>query len=167
MHVITNDRDRVSTFLFGTRLTNITRYLRYRDVDVALDKVSAAVKDWAGGTRIGQCLHVFNRDWSRRVLGQGAMVLFISDGLDRDAGEGLAAEMQRLHLSCRRLVWLNPLLRYDAFEPKSIGIRAILPHVDEFRPVHNLDSLRALTEVLERPGPRRMEGMSRWREMVA
>lgn len=167
MHAITNDRDRVFTFLFGTRLTNVTRYLRYRDIDVALDKVSAVVEDWAGGTRIGRCLHEFNHDWSRRVLGQGAMVLFISDGLDRDAGEGLAAEMQRLHLSCRRLVWLNPLLRYDAFEPKSIGIRTILPHVDEFRPVHNLDSLRTLTEVLERPGPRRMEGMSRWREMVA
>ena len=167
MHAITNDRDRVFTFLFGTRLTNITRYLRYRDIDIALDKVAGVVEDWAGGTRIGRCLHAFNRDWSRRVLGQGAMVLFISDGLDRDAGEGLAAEMQRLHLSCRRLVWLNPLLRYDAFEPKSIGIRAILPHVDEFRPVHNLDSLRTLTEVLARPGPRRMEGMSRWREMVA
>ena len=167
MHAITNDRDRVHTSLFGTRLTNITRYLRYRDIDIALDKVSGIVEDWAGGTRIGQCLHDFNRDWSRRVLGQGAVILFISDGLDRDAGEGLGAEMQRLHLSCRRLIWLNPLLRYDAFEPKSIGIRAIMPHVDEFRPVHNLDSLRTLIESLGRPGPRRMEGMSRWREMGA
>ncbi len=167
MHAITNDRDRVHTFLFGTRLTNITRYLRYRDIDIALDKVSRVVEDWAGGTRIGRCLHDFNRDWSRRVLGQGAVVLFISDGLDRDAGEGLGAEMQRLHLSCRRLVWLNPLLRYEAFEPKSIGIRAIMPHVDEFRPVHNLDSLRTLIESLGRPGPRRMEGMKSWREMAA
>ncbi len=167
MHAVTSDRDRVHTFLFGTRLTNITRYLRYRDIDIALDKVSRVVEDWAGGTRIGQCLHDFNRDWSRRVLGQGAVVLFISDGLDRDAGEGLGAEMQRLHLSCRRLIWLNPLLRYQAFEPRSIGIRAIMPHVDEFRPVHNLDSLRTLIESLARPGPRRMDGMRSWREMAA
>ncbi len=167
MHAITNDRDRVHTFLFGTRLTNVTRYLRYRDIDVALDKVSGVVEDWAGGTRIGRCLHDFNRDWSRRVLGQGAIVLFISDGLDRDAGAGLAVEMQRLHLSCRRLVWLNPLLRYEAFEPKSIGIRAIMPHVDEFRPVHNLDSLEALIEALGRPGPRHLDGIARWREKAA
>jgi len=167
MHAITSDRDRVHTFLFGTRLTNITRHLKHRDIDVALDRISRAVEDWAGGTRIGQCLHDFNRDWSRRVLGQGAIVLFISDGLDRDAGAGLAAEMQRLHLSCRRLVWLNPLLRYDAFEPKSIGIRAIMPHVDEFRPVHNLESLRTLVETLGRPGPRRLESISRWRERAA
>ena len=164
MHAITNDRDRVHTFLFGTRLTNITRHLRHRDVDLALDRVAGAVQDWAGGTRIGQCLHDFNRDWSRRVLGQGAVVLFISDGLDRDAGAGLGAEMQRLHMSCRRLVWLNPLLRYDAFEPRSLGVRAIMPHVDDFRPVHNLDSLRTLTEVLGQTGGRRM---AKWREMVA
>jgi len=167
MHAVTSDRDRVHTFLFGTRLTNITRYLRYRDIDIALDRISRAVEDWAGGTRIGRSLHDFNRDWSRRVLGQGAIVLFISDGLDRDAGAGLAAEMQRLHLSCRRLIWLNPLLRYEAFEPKSIGIRTIMPHVDEFRPVHNLDSLRTLIESLGHFGPRRPEGMSRWRERAA
>jgi uncharacterized protein with von Willebrand factor type A (vWA) domain len=167
MHAITNDRDRVHTFLFGTRLTNITRYLRHRDIDLALDRVSGAVQDWAGGTRIGQCLHDFNRDWSRRVLGQGAVVLLISDGLDRDAGAGLGAEMQRLHKSCRRLIWLNPLLRYDAFEPRSLGVRAIMPHVDEFRPVHNLDSLKTLTEVLGQPGGRRMESMAKWREMAA
>lgn len=167
MHAITNDRDRVHTFLFGTRLTNITRHLRHRDVDLALDRVSSAVQDWAGGTRIGQCLHEFNRDWSRRVLGQGAVVLLISDGLDRDAGAGLGAEMQRLHKSCRRLIWLNPLLRYDAFEPRSLGVRAIMPHVDEFRPIHNLDSLKTLTEVLGQPGGRRMERMAKWREMAA
>ncbi len=167
MHAVTNDRDRVHTFLFGTRLTNITRYLRYKDVDVALEKVSKAVEDWSGGTRIGQCLRSFNQDWSRRVLGQGAVILLITDGLDRDAAEGLGAEMERLHKSCRRLIWLNPLLRYEGFEPKSLGIRAILPHVDEFRPVHNLDSLRALTEVLSRPAPRRMESMAHWRENAA
>jgi uncharacterized protein with von Willebrand factor type A (vWA) domain len=167
MHAITSDRDRVHTFLFGTRLTNITRYLRYRDVDLALDRISGAVRDWAGGTRIGQCLREFNHDWSRRVLGQGAVVLLISDGLDRDAGAGLGVEMQRLHKSCRRLIWLNPLLRYDAFEPRSLGVRAIMPHVDEFRPVHNLDSLKTLTEVLGQPTGRRMENMTKWREMAA
>ena len=167
MHAITSDRDRVHTFLFGTRLTNITRHLRHRDVDLALDRVSGAVQDWAGGTRIGQCLHDFNRDWSRRVLGQGAVLLLISDGLDRDAGAGLGAEMQRLHMSCRRLIWLNPLLRYDAFEPRSLGVRAIMPHVDEFRPVHNLDSLKTLTEVLGQPGGRRKESMAKWREIAA
>ena len=152
LHTLTNDRSRVHTFLFGTRLTNVTRYLRHKDVDEALDLASAAVEDWSGGTRIGQCLHGFNRDWSRRVLGQGAVVLLISDGLDRDAGECLAEEVQRLHGSCRRLIWLNPLLRFDGFAPKSLGVRAILPHVDEFRSVHSLNSLRELAEAL---GPTR------------
>ncbi len=148
MHSVTNDRDRVYTFVFGTRLTNITRYLRYRDVDVALDKVAAAVEDWSGGTRIGQSLREFNRLWSRRVLGQGAVVLMITDGLDRDAGTGLAHEMDRLHRSCRQLIWLNPLLRYEGFEPRSLGMKAMLPYVDEFRPVHNLESLETLIGVI-------------------
>ena len=148
MHSITNDRDRVFTFVFGTRLTNITRYLRHRDVDVALDKVAEAVADWSGGTRIGHSIAEFNRLWSRRVLGQGAVVLLITDGLDRDAGTGLAHEMDRLHRSCRRLIWLNPLLRYEGFEPRSLGMKAMLPHVDEFRPVHNLESLEALVDVI-------------------
>lgn len=157
VHALTNDRDRVYTFLFGTRLTNVTHYLRYRDIDLALAKIGEAVPDWAGGTRIGTILESFNREWSRRVLGQGAVVLFISDGLDRDAGAGLAREMERLHKSCRRLIWLNPLLRWDGFEPKSLGVRAILPHVDEFRPVHNLESLNALAEALSGPTIRRPE----------
>ena len=122
MHAVTNDRDRVHTFLFGTRLTNITRYLRHKDIDVALDQVGAAVEDWSGGTpdRPMPAPSSTSR-WSRRVLGQGAIVLFITDGLDREAGAGLAPEMERLHKSCRRLIWLNPLLRYEGFEPKSIG----------------------------------------------
>ena len=148
MHSVTNDRDRVHTVVFGTRLTNITRYLRFRDVDMALDKVAEAVLDWSGGTRIGHAIGEFNRLWSRRVLGQGAVVLLITDGLDRDAGAGLAHEMDRLHRSCRRLIWLNPLLRYEGFEPKSLGMRAMLPHVDEFRPVHNLESLETLIAVI-------------------
>jgi len=160
MHAITNDRDRVSTFVFGTRLTNITRHLRHKDVDVALDKVTGAVVDWSGGTRIGTCLHDFNAKWSRRVLGQGALVLFISDGLDRDNASGLGAEVERLHKSCRRLIWLNPLLRYDGYEPKSLGAQALTPHVDDFRSVHNLESLSDLTQVLSRPMARRRSSYS-------
>jgi uncharacterized protein with von Willebrand factor type A (vWA) domain len=155
MHAITNDRDRVYTFVFGTRLTNITRYLRFRDVDLALEKVGEVVGDWSGGTRIGHAIEEFNRLWSRRVLGQGAIVLLISDGLDRDAGQGLARAMDRLHRSCRRLIWLNPLLRYEGFEPRSLGMKAMLPHVDDFRPVHNLESLETLIEVLSNPPVRR------------
>lgn len=159
MHALTNDRERVSSFLFGTRLTNITRHLRHKDVDVALGKIGTQVEDWSGGTRIGPALAEFNLKWSRRVLGQGAVVLFISDGLDREGGEGLGTEIERLHKSCRRLIWLNPLLRWSGFEPKSAGIRAILPHVDEFRPVHNLDSLADLAQALSRPaGPRGRHG---------
>ena len=144
LHAITNDRDRVHTLLFGTRLTNITRHLRRRDVDVAVARVASAVSDWAGGTRIGACLAEFNRRWSRRLLAQGAIVLLISDGLDSDVGEGLSLEMERLAKSCRRLIWLNPLLRYDKFEARPAGIRAMLPYVDEFLPVHNLESLKQL-----------------------
>ncbi|MCC7048402.1 MAG: VWA domain-containing protein, partial [Alphaproteobacteria bacterium] len=154
------------SFVFGTRLTTLTRDLRLKDVDVALDKVAAHVEDWSGGTRIGRCLEEFNRRWSRRVLGQGAVVLFVSDGLDRDAGaSGLAREIERLHKSCRRLIWLNPLLRYDQFEPKSLGIRAILPHVDEFRPAHNLASLAELVAALSAPAVD--TDMARWREKAA
>ena len=162
MHAITNDRDRVSTFLFGTRLTNVTRHLRNKDIDIALMKCTDSVEDWSGGTRIGDSLKDFNQYWSRRVLGQGAVMLLISDGLDRDAGRGLAAEMERLHKSCRRLIWVNPLLRFEGFEPKSQGIRAILPHVDEFRPVHNLESLTELIEVLNSQLIRRKEGITEW-----
>ncbi len=149
LHAITNDRDRVTSFVFGTRLTNITRYLRHRDVDVAMSGVSEAIADWSGGTRIGNCLAEFNLRWSRRVLGQNAVVLMISDGLDGDIGEGLAKEMERLHKSCRKLIWLNPLLRYQGFEARPAGVRAMLPHVDEFLPVHNVASLLDLTRALE------------------
>jgi uncharacterized protein len=149
LHAITNDRDRVSSFVFGTRLTNISRYLRHRDVDVAMSGVSEAISDWSGGTRIGNCLREFNLRWSRRVLGQNAVVLLISDGLDGDVGEGLAREMERLHKSCRKLIWLNPLLRYQGFEARPAGVRAMLPHVDEFLPVHNVASLLDLARALE------------------
>ncbi len=154
LHAVTNDRDRVHVFLFGTRLTNVTRQLRARDPEVAFQMVSHAVPDWSGGTRIGEALEKFNKLWARRVLGQGAIVLLITDGLDRDGAAGLADNMDRLHRSSRRLIWLNPLLRWAGFEPKSQGIRAMLPHVDEFRPVHNLASLRALIESLSKPAPK-------------
>jgi uncharacterized protein with von Willebrand factor type A (vWA) domain len=156
LHAITNDRHRVHVLLFGTRLTSITRHLKHRDVDVALDRVAAAVPDWAGGTRIGACLAEFNRLWSRRLLGQNAVVLLISDGLDADAGEGLAFQAERLAKSCRRVVWLNPLLRYSGFEARPAGIRALLPYVDDFRPVHSLASLEALGAALaDTSSPRR------------
>ena len=144
LHALVEKRRRVHTFVFGTRLTNLTRQMRHRDPDEALADASTAVRDWAGGTRIGDTLHEFNRLWSRRVLGQGAVVLLITDGLERDDVHGLSEEMERLHKSCRRLIWLNPLLRFDGFEPKARGVRAMLPHVDEFRPVHNLNALSDL-----------------------
>ncbi|MDP3419214.1 VWA domain-containing protein [Falsiroseomonas sp.] len=156
LHAVANDRDRVHTFLFGTRLTNVTRPLRHRDAEVAFEAVAHAVPDWSGGTRIGDSLDLFNRLWSRRVLGQGAVVLLITDGLDREGARGLSEATDRLQKSCRRLIWLNPLLRYSGFQPKSQGIRAMLPHVDEFRPVHNLASLRDLVSVLSDPRAGRM-----------
>ena len=162
LHALTNDRDRVHTFVFGTRLTNVTRQLRHRDVDVAMTRVADAIKDWSGGTRIGVCLREFNWRWGRRLLGQNACVLLVSDGLDREAGEGLGEEMERLSKSCRFLVWLNPLLRYDKFEAKPAGVRAMLPHVDLFLPVHNLKSLVDLAHTLRRPLRRQTEN-SAWK----
>jgi uncharacterized protein with von Willebrand factor type A (vWA) domain len=154
LHAVTNDRDRVHSFLFGTRLTNVTRQLRHRDAEVAFEMVSHIVPDWSGGTRIGESLELFNKHWARRVLGQGAVVLLITDGLDREGAKGLAEATDRLKRSCRRLIWLNPLLRFEGFQPRSQGIRAMLPHVHEFRPVHNLASLRDLVASLSRHSPR-------------
>jgi uncharacterized protein with von Willebrand factor type A (vWA) domain len=149
LHALTDARKRVSTFLFGTRLTNVTRALRERDPDDALAACSAAVPDWSGGTRIASSLRAFNRLWARRVLAQGAVVLLITDGLERDADETLAFEMDRLHRSCRRLIWLNPLLRFEGFEARARGIKAMLPHVDEMRPIHNLESMAGLVAALQ------------------
>lgn len=148
LHVLTERRRRVHTFLFGTRLTNVTRAMRRKDPDAAFDECAAVVRDWSAGTRIGETLKGFNRLWARRVLGQGAIVLLITDGLERDGVELLEAEMDRLHRSCRRLIWLNPLLRFEGFEPRARGVRTMLPHVDEFRPVHNLLSLADLVSAL-------------------
>jgi uncharacterized protein len=151
LHALGEQR-RVTTFLFGTRLTNVTRALRARDVDEALALCSGQVKDWAGGTRIASSLHRFNREWSRRVLGQGAIVILFTDGLERDGAENLQREMERLRKSCRRLIWVNPLLRYGAFQAKALGIRAMLPFVDEFRPIHNLASMADLCRALDGAG---------------
>ncbi|WP_298431052.1 VWA domain-containing protein [uncultured Jannaschia sp.] len=155
LHAVANRQGQgwaeVHGFTFGTRLTNITRHLRTRDVDAALAAAGAEAQDWEGGTRIGDALHAFNRDWSRRVLGQGAIVLLVTDGLDRGDADRLAFEARRLHLTARRVIWLNPLLRFDGFAPKAAGIRALLPHVDSLRAGHSIAALEGLAEALSRP----------------
>jgi len=162
-HALGEHRQRVHTFLFGTRLTNVSRQLKMKDPDQALAECSAAVDDWSGGTRIALAIGEFNRLWSRRVLGQGAVVLLITDGLERDMeAEGatgqLEAQMDRLHRSCAKLVWLNPLLRYEQFEARASGIRSMLPHVDEFRSVHSLNAISDLCSALS---DHRMDGTPR------
>jgi uncharacterized protein len=152
LHALTDTRKSVNTFLFGTRLSNVTRALRQRDPDDALAACSAHVPDWSGGTRIASSLHAFNILWARRVLAQGAIVLLITDGLERDADDTLSFEMDRLHRSCRRLIWLNPLLRFEGFEARARGIKAMLPHVDEFRPIHSLESMTELVAALQHGG---------------
>ncbi|WP_050603523.1 VWA domain-containing protein [Ruegeria sp. 6PALISEP08] len=155
LHTVSNAKGagwaKVHAFTFGTRLTNITRHLHQRDVDAALAAAGAEAQDWEGGTRIGDCLHQFNRDWSRRVMGQGAVVLLITDGLERGDPETLQKEIERLHLSSRRLIWLNPLLRWDGFAPKAQGVAAMLPHVDSFRAGHSIASLEDLAAVISHP----------------
>jgi uncharacterized protein with von Willebrand factor type A (vWA) domain len=166
LHAVTDARKRVSSFLFGTRLTNVTRALKERDPDDALAACSAAVADWSGGTRIASSLHAFNKRWARRVLAQGAIVLLITDGLERDPDKSLSFEMDRLHRSCRRLIWLNPLLRFDAFEPRAKGVRTMLPYVDEFRPIHNLEAMDELCRALSAEGGR-AGSPRRWLQQVA
>jgi uncharacterized protein len=166
LHALTEHRKHVSTFLFGTRLTNVTRALKEKDPDEALAACSTNVADWSGGTRIASSLHAFNKLWGRRVLGEGAIVLMITDGLERDGDETLAFEIDRLHRSCRRLIWLNPLLRFDRFEAKARGIKTMLPHVDEFRAIHNLDSMTELVSSLSRMGPRGADPKT-WLKKVA
>ncbi len=152
LHAITDERKRVSTFLFGTRLTNVTRALKEKDPDEALAACSASVLDWSGGTRIATSLAAFNKQWSRRVLTQGAVVLLFTDGLERDPDDRLGFEIDRLHRSCRRLIWLNPLLRFEGFEARARGIKVMLPHVDELRSIHNLESMRQLCRALSEHG---------------
>ena len=155
LHALGENRRRVHAFLFGTRLSNVTRQMRHRDPDLAVEACSQTVSDWSGGTRIGETLREFNRLWSRRVLGQGAVVLLITDGLEREGIDLLEKEMDRLHRSCRRFVWLNPLLRFEGFEARARGVRAMLPHVDELRPVHNLEAMADLVAALWGEAPRK------------
>jgi uncharacterized protein with von Willebrand factor type A (vWA) domain len=156
-HLLGHADARVESFVFGTRLTRTTRLLKSRDPDLAVGQVVRAVEDWSGGTRITTSLHEFNQRWARRVLSGRATVLLVSDGLEHGDTQALAFEMERLHKSCRRLIWLNPLLRFGGFEPRAGGIRTMLPHVDRFMPVHNLASLQQLVHVLaandDRPPP--------------
>jgi uncharacterized protein with von Willebrand factor type A (vWA) domain len=152
LHELAARRGRVHSFVFGTRLTNITRLMRAKDPDEALALCGCAAPDWEGGTRISAALHAFNRDWSRRVLSGSPILLLFTDGLEREGeagGPSLTFEMDRLHRSCRRLIWLNPLLRFDGFAARAGGVRAMLPHVDEFRPIHNLASMGALCQALD------------------
>ncbi|MFO1328406.1 MAG: VWA domain-containing protein [Rubrivivax sp.] len=154
-HLLGQSKARVESFVFGTRLTRTTRLLKSRDPDLAVGQVVRAVQDWSGGTRIATSLHEFNRRWARRVLPGQATVLLVSDGLESGDTHELSFEMDRLHRSCRRLLWLNPLLRFARFEPRAGGIKAMLPHVDRFLPVHNLASLQQLVDVLAAPTPHR------------
>jgi hypothetical protein len=156
VHGLTRRYLKVHTLTFGTRLTNITRALRHRDPDLALEMASAQVQDWKGGTRIASCLDDFNRHWARRLLGANAALLLVTDGLDRDEHGELTRAAQQLRLFARQIVWLNPLLRFDRFEPRAGGVRALLPCVDRFLPVHNLASLADLATALQSaPVPRR------------
>ena len=155
IHTIAGDLGRVEAFLFATRLTRITRYLNYRSIDQAVNEVARAVPDWAGGTRIGEAIKTFNFSWGRRTLGSGPVVLIISDGWDRGEPELLSREMSRLQRSCHRLIWLNPLLGSPNYQPLTQGMRAALPYVDDFLPVHNLNSLEALAQHLNSLPPRK------------
>jgi uncharacterized protein with von Willebrand factor type A (vWA) domain len=148
IHTISNGLMNVEAFVFGTRLTRITRQLKKRDVDEAVRDVSKSVQDWSGGTRIGDALHIFNQKWARRVLGRGAVVLIISDGWDRGDSTLLQAEMDRLQHSCHRLIWLNPLLGSPDYRPLTVGMKTALPYIDNFLPAHNLDSLISLGNLL-------------------
>lgn len=162
LHTLMRSRRGVHVFLFGTRLTNVTRHLQQPDADAALAAVAAAVPDWAGGTRIGAALAAFNRDWGRRVLARDAHVLLLTDGLDRDGGRGLACEIERLRLSCRRLTWLNPLLRYAEFAPLAGGAKVLIGAVDDLLPAHNISALEALAAALAgRPRRRQRRNVSR------
>jgi uncharacterized protein len=151
VHGLTRRHHRVATFTFGTRLSNITHCLRHRDPDVALKKADEQVHDWKGGTRIAASLAEFNQRWARRVLGGNAAVLLVTDGLERDDNGLLAQAAAQLQRLAHEVVWLNPLLRFDGFEPRAGGVRALLPHVDRFLPVHNLASLADLARALREP----------------
>jgi len=151
-HALSVVNSRVHTFVFATRLTNVTRQLATGDADQALAAAAREVSDWDGGTRIASSLERFNLDWNRRLLAQNAVVVLLTDGLERDSAGNLARQTERIRRSCRELIWLNPVLRYRDFRPRAAGIRAMLPHVDRFLPAHNLDSIRDLVRILNEAG---------------
>lgn len=161
MHSMENGLKFVETFVFGTRLTRITHELKNKNIDEALLNVSKMVKDWSGGTKIGESLESFNLKWARRVLGHGAVVIIISDGWDRGSVETLRREMARLQRMSFRLIWLNPLLGLDDYQPLTVGIQAALDYVDDFLPAHNFKSLESLGQLLanlnERNRPERRQ----------
>ncbi|MCH7496959.1 MAG: VWA domain-containing protein [Candidatus Marinimicrobia bacterium] len=161
IHSLTTQHHRVETFTFGTRLTRVTRYLKRRDTNAAIGRLGQEVRDWAGGTRIGEALRAFNLHWARRTLGGGAVVLIFSDGWDTGDPQLLEQEVARLHRSCHRLIWLNPNLGYDGYQPLTQGIQTVLPHVDDFLPVHNLQSLFDLGRTLDRR-PGKLATMRAW-----
>lgn len=167
VHALSHSMETVEVFVFGTRLTRISHHMRSKDVDDALDEVGKIVEDWSGGTKIGQAIKVFNYEWARRVLGRGAVVLLISDGWDRGETDVLVGEMARLQRSAHRVIWLNPLLGSDSYQPIQRGMAAALPFVDDFLPVHNLNSLDQLAEALSTLSQRRPERRQRPRLQVA
>jgi uncharacterized protein with von Willebrand factor type A (vWA) domain len=140
----------IETFVFSTRLTRVTRQLKSRSVEQALQEVSEIVQDWSGGTRIGEALKEFNFGWGRRVFRQGAVAILISDGWDRGNQDLLKTEISRLQRNCFRLIWLNPLLGSSEYEPLTRGMQTALPYIDDFLPVHNLVSLEDLLSHLKR-----------------
>lgn len=149
IYAVQSDHDRVSCFLFATRLHNVSRAMKVRDPDVAIAAIGRDVTEWSGGTRIGQCLAEFNKTWARRVLGGNAQVLIFTDGLDREGGEGMEVQVRRLAASCRRLIWLNPLLRYDRYQPIAAGAQILHRYVSELRSCHNVNSLADLAKALQ------------------
>ncbi len=151
IHGLTRRHLKVHSFTFGTRLTHITRCLQHRDPDLAIAAADARVQDWKGGTRIASSLHEFNQRWARRLLGANAALLLVTDGLDRDAHGELSLAASQLRRHAHQIVWLNPLLRFDGFQARAAGVRALLPHVDRFLPVHNLTSLADLGRALRAP----------------
>jgi uncharacterized protein with von Willebrand factor type A (vWA) domain len=163
VHAVSSKLGEVESFVFGTRLTRITRQLRHKDIDDSIDAVTKHVRDWSGGTRIGDAVREFNYRWGRRVLGRGPVVLLISDGWDRGDPETLSREMDRLQRSCHRLIWLNPLLGSPGYEPLTLGMQAALPFVDDFLPVHNLVSLEQLGQRLSTIGDARTARRQRLR----
>ena len=166
VHNLRQHHKQVSAFLFGTKLTNITNQLKNKDIDVALKEVSKATNDWAGGTRIRDSIFLFNKTWVRRVSSSSSLIFLISDGLDRDHNTDLFNQMERLQKSCYKLVWLNPLLRFKDFLPKSISIKRILLNVDAFLPIHSVESIQNLTSSIAKNLEKKNGDIYKWHNKI-